>query len=130
MRVEQLIRFKELEPHYRATDSYHRAPDPLGQRDPYAHIYLEMGQFPNAPRYGHPIYQRDPLQRMPMYAERPPVERHIKLDIPDYYDTMDTEKFLDCPTSCDCFYSWHQLSSGRMVQFTIVKLKGPTYMWQ
>lgn len=75
----------KLKGHYRVSD----------QRDQYAQIYPRMDQFPDASRYVHSIYQRDPQQRLAMYAERPPVERGIKLDIPDCYGKVNPETFLD-----------------------------------
>lgn len=44
---------------------------------------------------GQTTYRRDLPQRIPIYVERPPAEGHIKLDMPDYFGTMEPKNFLD-----------------------------------
>lgn len=64
-----VLGFIELEPRYRAANSYHRASDLRGLRNLYAHMYLGIGKFPDAPRFGQPTYQRDSPHRLQIYAE-------------------------------------------------------------
>lgn len=56
----------------------------IGEIKQHAQIHTTTGQFGGVSRFAYPTYLTDPPQIQPVYVDRRPVERGIKLDVPDF----------------------------------------------
>lgn len=57
------------------------------------------------------------------------LDRHVKLDVLDFYGGQDPGVSLDWINSIQSFFSWHDIPEGRHLKFAKVKLKDTARLW-
>lgn len=75
--------------------------------------------------------KREHMQRSvtPIYTTPYDSDRHVRLDVPDFYGHRDPEAYLDWEHSIEANFRWHEVLDRHKLQFVEAKLKRTILMW-